>query len=264
MKFSDYAALRSMLGYPDVTLEPGEYLIHCVPWQKSAVTACAQPVTVDGATLQPGSIHTETLNQRLWNVNGTDFILILPDEAVLSRPVSHNLYAAMTKEPVSEEQYAALCRIRDDLELYRHITLYTAPQVQAEYASSTAMLVLPLYYLALVLIMTAATILTIQQLSETDRYRRQFLLLKKLGMDRQEMHRALRLQFTIYYAMPAIPPLFVSIPFLLSLCNATDPGVTEGFYRPFNIICLTLALFFMIYAVYIVMAYRSLKRNVLP
>ncbi|MDE6883804.1 MAG: ABC transporter permease, partial [Lachnospiraceae bacterium] len=226
MKFSDYAALRSMLGYPDAALEPGEYLIHCVPWQKDAVTACAKPIAIGGATLQPGSVHTETLNQRLWNVNGTDFILILPDEAALSRPVSHNLYAAMTKEPVSEEQYATLCRIRDDRELYSHITLYTAPQVQAEYASSTAMLVLPLYYLALVLIMTAATILTIQQLSETDRYRRQFLLLKKLGMDRQEMHRALRLQFMIYYTMPAIPPLFVSIPFLLNLCNATDPGVT--------------------------------------
>ena len=264
MKFSDYAALRSMLGYPDVAMEPGKYLIHCVPWQKSAVTACAQTIAIGGATLQPGSIHTETLNQRLWNVNGTDFILILPDEAVLSRPVSHNLYAAMTKEPVSEEQYTALCQIRDERELYSHITLYTAPQVQAEYASSTAMLVLPLYYLALVLTMTTATILTIQQLSETDRYRRQFLLLKKLGMDRQEMNRALRLQFTVYYAMPAIPPLFVSIPFLLSLCNATDPGVTEGFYRPLNIICITLALFFMIYAVYIVMAYRSLKRNVLP
>ncbi len=264
MKFSDYAALRSMLGYPYVAMKPDEYLIHCVPWQKSAVTACAQTIAIGGATLQPGSVHTETLNQRLWNVNGTDFILILPDEAVLSRPVSHNLYAAMTKEPVSEEQYTALCQIRDERELYSHITLYTAPQVQAEYASSTAMLVLPLYYLALVLTMTTATILTIQQLSETDRYRRQFLLLKKLGMDRQEMNRALRLQFTVYYAMPAIPPLFVSIPFLLNLCNATDPGVTEGFYRPLNIICITLALFFMIYAVYIVMAYRSLKRNVLP
>ncbi len=264
MKFSDYAALRSMLGYPYVAMKPDEYLIHCVPWQKSAVTACAQTIGIGGATLQPGSVHTETLNQRLWNVNGTDFILILPDEAVSSRPVSHNLYAAMTKEPVSEEQYTALCQIRDERELYSHITLYTAPQVQAEYASSTAMLVLPLYYLALVLTMTTATILTIQQLSETDRYRRQFLLLKKLGMDRQEMNRALRLQFTVYYAMPAIPPLFVSIPFLLNLCNATDPGVTEGFYRPLNIICITLALFFMIYAVYIVMAYRSLKRNVLP
>lgn len=270
MRFSDYAALRSMLGYPAVTMTSGEYLIHCVPYQKSAVAACAQPITTDGATLKPGSIHTENLNQKLWNTNGTDFILILPDEAVASRPVSHNLYAAMTKEPVSAKQHEALCRIRDGRNLHTagyttgYATIYTAPQVREEYASWTAMTILPLYYLALVLTMTAATILTIQQLSETDRYRRQFLLLKKLGMDQREMNRALRLQFTIYYAMPAIPPLFVSIPFLLNLCNATDPGVTEGFYRPLNIICITLTLFCMIYAVYIVMAYRSLKRNVLP
>ena len=266
MKFSDYAALRSMLGYPAVTMTSGEYLIHCVPYQKSVVAACAQPIAIDGAMLRPGSIHTENLNQKLWNTNGTDFILILPDEAVLSRPVSHNLYAAMTKEPVSAGQHDTLCRIRDNQNLRRagYATLYTAPQVREEYASWTAMTILPLYYLALVLTMTAATILTIQQLSETDRYRRQFLLLKKLGMDQREMNRALRLQFTIYYAMPAIPPLFVSIPFLLNLCSATDPGVTEGFYRPLNIVCITLTLFCMIYAVYIVMAYRSLKRNVLP
>ena len=40
------------------------------------------------------------------------------------------------------------------------------------------MLVFPLFYLALVLTMVAATILTIQQLSETGRYRRQFELLQ--------------------------------------------------------------------------------------
>ena len=262
MRFSDYAALRSMLGYPEVTLDPGKYLIHCVPYQKPTIAACAQPIEVNGLVLHSGNIYTENLNQKLWNTNGTDFILILPDDVVLSRPVSHNLYAAMTKEPVSAGQYSTLCMIRDGHETYD--TIYTASQVKEEYASMKAILVLPLYYLALVLTMTAATILTIQQLSETERYRRQFLLLKKLGMDLQEMTKALRLQFTIYYAMPAIPPLFVSIPFLLSLCIVTEPGVTEGFYRPVNIICMTLGLFFIIYAVYIVMAYRSLKRNVLP
>lgn len=262
MCFSDYAALRSMLGYPDAALEPGEYLIHCVSYQKTAVTACARPIDTGNAVLDPGSIYTEPLNQKFWNTNGSDFILILPDEAVLSRPVSHHLYAAMTKAPVSDEQYDTLCKIRDSHDTYD--TIYTAPQVRAEYAVMTAMFVLPLYYLALVLTMTAATILTIQQLSETDRYRRQFMLLKKLGMDQKEMNRALRLQFTIYYTMPAIPPLLISIPFLLSMCSVTEPGVTEGLYRPFNIICMTLGLFFMIYAAYIAMAYRSLKRNVLP
>ena len=37
----------------------------------------------------------------------------------------------------------------------------------------TVLFVFPLFYLALALTMTAATILTIQQLSETERYRRQ-------------------------------------------------------------------------------------------
>ena len=61
--------------------------------------------------------------------------------------------------------------------------------------------------------MTAATILTVQQLSETDRYRGQFALLRKLGMDRREMRRALGCQFAIYYAMPAFRRRSLQFPF---------------------------------------------------
>lgn len=68
-------------------------------------------------------------------------------------------------------------------------TLYSKADQETEAASMSAMVVFPLYYLALVLTMTAATILTVQQLSETDRYRGQFALLRKLGMDRREMRR---------------------------------------------------------------------------
>ena len=73
--------------------------------------------------------------------------------------------------------------------------LYSKADQETEAASMSAMVVFPLYYLALVLTMTAATILTVQQLSETDRYRGQFALLRKLGMDRREMRRALGCQF---------------------------------------------------------------------
>ena len=44
------------------------------------------------------------------------------------------------------------------------------------------MTVFPLFYLALVLTMVAATLLTIQQLDETRRYRQQYGLLYKLGI----------------------------------------------------------------------------------
>ena len=111
--------------------------------------------------------------------------------------------------------------------------------------------------------MTAATILTVQQLSETDRYRGQFALLRKLGMDRREMRRALGCQFAIYYAMPALPPALIAVPFLLNLGGAVEPGTMTGIYHPAAITALALGLFCLIYLFYILMAYTSLKRNVL-
>ena len=112
--------------------------------------------------------------------------------------------------------------------------------------------------------MTAATILTIQQLSESERYKRQFVLLQKLGMDRREMTKALRSQFAFYYALPAVPPVLIGVPLLLHLANAPEPGVMVGASSPPVIVITALAVFFLIYAVYILLAYTSLKRNVLP
>ena len=127
-----------------------------------------------------------------------------------------------------------------------------------------AVTVFPMYFLALALTMTAATILTIQQLSESDRYRQQFRLLQKLGMDDCEMARTLRTQFLIYYVMPAIPPVLIGTPFILHLANATEPGLMVGASSPTVIAGIALGMFFLIYALYLMVAYISMKRNVLP
>ena len=131
-------------------------------------------------------------------------------------------------------------------------------------ASQTVLIVFPLYYLALALTMTAAAILTIQQFSESERYRRQFALLQKLGMDRREMAEALRVQFAVYYALPAVPPVLIGVPFILHLARLPEPGVMVGMSSPGVIAAASLVIFFLIYAVYILLAYTSLKRNVLP
>ena len=124
--------------------------------------------------------------------------------------------------------------------------------------------VFPMYFLALALTMTAATILTIQQLSESERYRRQFALLHKLGMGRREMSKALGMQFAIYYAMPAVPPVLIGVPFIWNLANAPEPGVMVGMSNPPAILVVSLGLFFLVYLLYTVIAYINLKRNVLP
>lgn len=186
----------------------------------------------------------------------------MPDEALQFGTVSHTMYVAETAEPVKEEQYNFLEEIMEwsmDSELF----LFVKSEKEAEAASMMAISVFPLYYLALVLTMTAATILTIRQLSEKNRYRQQFALLRKLGMERREIVQALKTQFLIYYAMPVVPSALIGVSFILNFGSGAEPGVLVGTSHPLVIAGITLGVFFMVYVVYILLSYGSLKREVM-
>ena len=268
LRYSDYAALRAIAGYPPVELKPGEYLIHCRAYLEKHLTGYTQPISLGGASLIPGGVHTEHLLQNYDTGNGARYILVVPDEATEGLPVFHNAYAAKTVQPVTEAQFNELCDINYGLGAKgldpSYDEIHTKAQEEADMAAQTVLCVFPLFFLALALTMTAATILTIQQLSETGRYRQQFQLLQKLGMDRREMAKALGRQFAIYYALPAVPPVLIGVPFILNLSHAPEPGVMVGMNSPGAIVLISLGIFFLIYAIYILLAYTSLKRNVLP
>ena len=269
LRYSDYAALRAIAGYPPVELKPGEYLIHCRAYLEKHLTGYTQPISLGGTNLIPGGVHTEHLLQNYDTGNGARYVLVVSDEAAESLLVFHHAYAAKTAQPVTEAQFDVLCDINyrlgeQNLPEPIYDEIHTRASEKAEEAAQTVLVVFPLFYLALALTMTAATILTIQQLSETERYRRQFQLLQKLGMDRREMAKALSRQFTIYYALPAVPPVLIGIPFILHLSHAPEPGVMVGMNSPLSIVTISLGIFFLIYAIYILLAYTSLKRNVMP
>ncbi len=269
LRYSDYAALRAIAGYPPVELKPGEYLIHCRAYLEKHLTGYTQPISLGGASLIPGGVHAEHLLQNYDTGNGARYILVVPDEVAEDLPVFHHAYAAKTAQPVTEAQFDVLCDINyrlgeQNLLEPSYDEIHTKASEKAEEAAQTVLVVFPLFYLALALTMTAATILTIQQLSETERYKRQFQLLQKLGMDRQEMAKVLGHQFTIYYALPAVPPILIGVPFILHLASAPEPGVMVGMSSPGIIVTISLGIFFLIYAIYILLAYTSLKRSVLP
>ena len=268
LRYSDYSALRAIAGYSPAELEPGHYLIHCWSYLEEHLAGYPQPLSVGSAQLTLGGVHTEHLMQDYNASNGTQFTLVVPDDVAEGLPVHHYAYAAKTVQPVTKEQFYGLYEIHHKLEeqdLTRsYDTIRAKAMEESDAAAWTADIAFPLFYLALALTMTAATILTIQQLSETERYRRQFQLLQKLGMDRREMAKALGRQFTIYYALPAVPPVLIGIPFILHLSRAPEPGVMVGMNSPGAIAAISLGIFFLIYAIYILLAYTSLRRNVLP
>ena len=271
MAYSDYAALRDMLGLPVVELEPDSYIIHCMPYLEEPLSRWKQTLTLDGKALSQGKIYTEQFAQNNWNGNGHQFLLIVPDEACMTRPVLRFVLAAMTEYNITEEQYEKLNRslyeraadgthLRGDDWDY----LYSKAGSLRDTAVWSAMAVFPLFYLALTLAMTAATVMTVQQLSEAGRYRRQFELLRKLGMDIQEMKRVLFRQLAIYFSLPVIPPVLIAIPFILDLCSGVEPGTMVGTSSPLMILAVSLGLFSLVYLLYTVIAYINMKRNVLP
>ena len=265
LRWSDYAALRAIAGYRTVELKEGQYLFHCMTYLEEVLRDYREPLTLGDVTLQPGGVYTEHLSQSGGTVNGRGYILVVPDEAVEGLEVHHWAYAARTVQPVTRTQFYDLWNINERTGSgLASNAITTRANEEAEVASQTALFVFPLYYLALSLTMTAATILTIQQLSESERYKRQFSLLQKLGMNRREMAKALRAQFTIYYALPAVPPVLIGATFILHLASLPEPGVMVGASSPWMIVLSALAVFSLVYAVYIVLAYTSLKRNVLP
>lgn len=263
LRYSDYAALRSIAGYDPVALEEGQYLIHCMTYLEEPLGAYMEPLTLGGVPYQPGGVYTEHISQSY--SNGRGYILVVRDEAVADFAVHHQVYVAKTVQSVPFEDFYNLTALTDrEWDGGHEDTVRTRAEAESEVAAQTAVIGFPLYYLALALLMTAATILTIQQLSESERYKRQFALLRKLGMDRREMARTLRVQFAIYYTMPAVPSMLIGVAFILNLASMPEPGVMVGASSPAVITCIALAVFFLFYAVYILLAYTSLKRSVLP
>lgn len=56
LRYSDYAALRSIAGYPAVELKEGEYLFHCMTYLEDALRTYGQPLTFGDFTLREASV----------------------------------------------------------------------------------------------------------------------------------------------------------------------------------------------------------------
>ena len=86
MAKSDYDLLRDMLGYPPVTLNEEQYLIHCQPYVEEALKNWNQRISFGGETFTLKEINTETFAQHLYgnSGNGFGFIIVVSDKAAKS------------------------------------------------------------------------------------------------------------------------------------------------------------------------------------
>ena len=120
---------------------------------------------------------------------------------------------------------------------------------------------MPLFYMGLVFVCVAMTVLSVQQLSDCAKYKFRYDVLAKLGLSRKQLRRLILRQMAAYYLCPAILAVIISGKMILAVSNGfVDmtgvPSAPGGFFLQ------SIALFFGIYLVYFVMTYVSFRRNV--
>lgn len=285
MGISDYNHLRTMLGYDKVSLEMDEYIVQIKDRLKKEVEDIGNDLIImdasGGNALSCAGIYSDAFSQD--GHNGGDYLIVVPDE-VLERMepyyseltvklkgnapenLKERLYEVM---PVEEEEAKGFaesfpegnnCMGSDNIISYTEDVL-VREQVIPEVKYLLASVIIPLFYIGMVFLCVAVTVLSVQQLSDSAKYRFRYDVLAKLGLERAQINRLILKQLTGYYLCPALLAVVISGKMILQVSGifVRETGVPTmaGAY-----FAASIAMFLGIYLVYFVVTYIGFKRNV--
>lgn len=233
MMLSDYNYLRRMLGYPEVSLGKNEYLLHIKSrLAKTAAPFTEQPLDIGGAPYTCAGIYTEGFEQS--GHNGADYILIVPDQAAESMKPYYSLLMVQINGTIPKDFGDTLLNIQGitwnveeyGYEGYGDADAHRGYETDNIYVSDSytfvrqkemremkflmSTLIFPLFYIGLVFLCAALTVLAVQQLSDSSKYRYRYNLLRKLSLQEKELNRLILKQLFLYYLFPFIGALLIS------------------------------------------------------
>ncbi len=102
--------------------------------------------------------------------------------------------------------------------------------------------------------------LAIQQLSDSEKYKYRYDLLRKLGMDELEINRTIFKQLFFYFVLPILLPMLISIPIILSVGKVFLVGVTiEEIFKNIGIV---VGMLILVYGIYFIATDVQFNRNI--
>ena len=278
MGVTDYNNLREMLNLTPVALQDDQYLIH-MPNRvyqeikdKSSHLQDSLNIGLDFAGFQ-----TEGFAQN--GHNGTDYLLVVPDKKLMGMKKYFSLMAVMASgdvpENLSEYLYDLAGKIRgyDELADYIRIgseELFLMPAtiqvksrevLELKFLMST--LSFPLFYIGLVFLFVSLTVLSVQQLSDSNKYKFRYQILDKLGMGKKKIRLVVAKQLFFYYLCPVILSVIISAVFILYVGRqfVIYTGIRTEWILYFGI---SLFSFLGIYMLYFSVTYFQFNKNIEP
>lgn len=290
MKLSDYNYLREMLGYNRVPLKTDEYLIHMKTRVRKETGDFSDQLIIEGENgrLAFAGYYTESFSQD--GHNGGDYVIVVPDESAGNlRPYYKELavdikgeapdglgksldalekedeiygYLYMDSEMFAEaaEQVTNSCYGTDQIITYAAVNLVRDNLIpEIKYLLSSV--VFPCFYLGIVFVCAALTVLAVQQLSDSAKYKFRYDVLRKIGFRQSEVTGVIRKQLFWYYLCPTVFAAGISgiVAVFISEKFIFYTGVETPVFQYFGI---SFLLFFGVYGLYFAATYLGFKRNV--
>lgn len=282
MSLTDYNHLRRMLGYRPAVLEENEYLIHLKERIHNELGDFSKNLSIcekinEGKALSFAGYRTEPFSQD--GHNGGDYVIVVPDHIIEKMTPYYSELAVDLNGKAPQSLSQKLDNLCDDLAFgdqdekennwcFGSDTVVTYAAVNLvrdnaipEVRYMLSAIIFPAFYVGLVFVCVALTVLSVQQLSDSTKYRFRYDVLRKLGLDRRELSRTVRKQLIAYYLCPALFAAGISgiIGIYMSRKFIFFTGVSTSIFQYFGI---AFILFFGIYTVYFIATYVGFRRNI--
>ena len=293
LSLTDYNKLREMVGADKIELQDNEVVVNTLKTVKGNVEEYANKsnsLQIADRNMKIKGIEDENIGQV--SFNGDYYAIIVPDSLIeeiskedeIVRNENERLsgkgyiykLVVETEETTSEEFYEGLedCMDKEERQVTEVVNgeeiTYTIEvedervEVKGARTSQTRSMYTIVsflaFYLALIFVMATATLLAIQQLSDSEKYKYRYDILQKLGMDKKDINKMILKQILFYFAIPMIIPIFIGIPTTLIVSRTVLSAITiEEVIRNIGII---FGIFILVYGIYFIATYIQFDRNI--
>lgn len=258
ISLSDYNKLQQILGMEELKLAQDNYAI--LSNYDLLDNTCDQliqnkvPIKIDKKELFPVD-HKEILHTS----NNTDYLVFIVNDEILSNmdKVETNLNIQCRND--------TCIKLEDMLTAYMEEINYSnmafnyfisKNEVYQQSVTTKAIVSYLAIYLGIVFMITCAAILAIQQLSEAADNRDRYTLLKKLGVDKGMLNKALFTQIACYFLFPLI---LATIHSIVGLSAANDVIKKFGKMDVISSIIATALFVVVVYGTYFAITYAGSK-----
>ncbi len=293
LSLTDYNRLREMLGADKLELQDNEIIVNTLKTLKKSFEEYKKEnefIQIANRNMKIKLIEYENIGQV--GFNGQYYTIIVPDSLIKdikqedqvlrneNKELTNSGYVyklvVQTEKTTSEEFYNGLYQLIDKenipmteilkgekveftVEILKG-SLQTKGLRLSQSRSYYTIISFLAFYLALIFIMATATLLAIQQLSDSEKYKYRYDLLKKLGMDKKQINRTIFKQLLFYFSIPMLIPVLIGIPTILLISQTVSSVVTiEEIIRNMGIIIVILTL---VYGIYFMATYIQFNRNI--